>query len=108
MSRDWDIHPDHIDPETNRPYADYSSPAIDTSFHDAEMDVDDEPVDVLAAGLRAWKCPSCGGSKVYMQRGVGHPSEGQQIPCKVCQETGLHPKARAALEAAGLPLDLGE
>ena len=31
-----DIHPDHIDPETNRPYAGYSSPALDTSFADGE------------------------------------------------------------------------
>lgn len=35
-----DIDPRDIDPETGAPYAGYSSPALDTSFHDAEMDVD--------------------------------------------------------------------
>lgn len=40
--RDWDIDPQDIDPETNRPYAGYSSPALDTSFHDHEMDVEDK------------------------------------------------------------------
>ena len=47
MSRYDDINPMDIDPETNRPYAGYSSPSLDTSFHDAEMDVDDAP-DLLA------------------------------------------------------------
>jgi hypothetical protein len=37
----FDIDPQDIDPETGRPYANYSSPALDTSFHDAEMDDDD-------------------------------------------------------------------
>lgn len=36
-----DIDPMDIDPETNRPYANYSSPSLDTSFHDHEMDVDE-------------------------------------------------------------------
>lgn len=43
MSRYDDVHPNDIDPETNRPYAGYSSPALDTSFHDGEMDVEDDP-----------------------------------------------------------------
>lgn len=34
-----DIDPSDIDPETGRPYPGYSSPALDTSFHDHEMDV---------------------------------------------------------------------
>ena len=42
MGRYDDIDPMDIDPETNRPYAGYHSPALDTSFHDGEMDVDDE------------------------------------------------------------------
>lgn len=42
MPRYDDIDPQDIDPETNAPYANYSSPALDTSFHDQEMDVDDE------------------------------------------------------------------
>lgn len=36
-----DIDPQDIDPDTGRPYAGYSSPALDTSFHDHEMDVDE-------------------------------------------------------------------
>lgn len=35
MARYDDIHPDHIDPETNRPYAGYSSPALEP-FTDGE------------------------------------------------------------------------
>lgn len=42
MSRYPDVHPNDIDPETNRPYPGYSSPSLDTSFHDGEMDVDDD------------------------------------------------------------------
>lgn len=41
MGRYDDVHPNDIDPETNRPYAGYSSPSLDTSFHDHEMDDDD-------------------------------------------------------------------
>lgn len=37
-----DIDPRDIDPETGRPYSNYSSPSLDTSFHDHEMEVDDE------------------------------------------------------------------
>lgn len=37
-----DIDPQDIDPDTGRPYAGYSSPSIDTSFHDIEMDVDED------------------------------------------------------------------
>lgn len=42
MSSYDDIDPQDIDPETNRPYSNYSSPSLDTSFHDGEMDVDEE------------------------------------------------------------------
>jgi len=37
-----DIDPRDIDPETNRPYAGYSSPSLDTSLHDHEMAIDDD------------------------------------------------------------------
>jgi hypothetical protein len=37
-----DISPQDIDPDTGRPYAGYSSPSLDTSFHDHEMAVDDD------------------------------------------------------------------
>lgn len=43
------IDPMDIDPETGRPYAGYSSPSLDTSFHDGEMDIDDFDT-----------CPDCG------------------------------------------------
>lgn len=42
MARYSDIDPSDIDPDTGAPYAGYSSPALDTSFHDHEMDVDDK------------------------------------------------------------------
>lgn len=41
------IDPRDIDPETGRPYAGYSSPSLDTSFHDHEMDVDGPPAGTL-------------------------------------------------------------
>jgi hypothetical protein len=50
VNRYADIDPMDIDPDTGRPYANYSSPALDTSFHDNEMDVDPE----------ARPCRSCG------------------------------------------------
>ena len=37
MSRYSDINPMDLDPETGRPYSNYSSPSLDTSFHDLEM-----------------------------------------------------------------------
>ena len=46
MSRYHDIDPQDIDPETNRPYAGYSSPSLDDSFHRHEMELDD-PIDRL-------------------------------------------------------------
>ncbi len=36
-SLDRDIDPQDIDPDTDQPYAGYSSPSLDTSFHDGEM-----------------------------------------------------------------------
>lgn len=41
----YDIDPMDIDPETGRPYSNYSSASLDTSFHDGEMDIDDEDYD---------------------------------------------------------------
>ena len=37
-----DIDPQDIDPDTGLPYEGYSSPSLDTTFHDNEMDVDEE------------------------------------------------------------------
>ena len=42
MSRFPDVDPGDLDPETGRPYANYSSPSLDTSFHDAESAGEDE------------------------------------------------------------------
>ncbi len=36
MSRYADINPMDIDPDTGRPYSNYSSPSLDTSFEDGE------------------------------------------------------------------------
>jgi len=47
-----DIDPQDIDPNTNRPYRGYSSPSLDTSFHDREMAVDETPEE-RAAGIEA-------------------------------------------------------
>lgn len=48
-----DIDPMNIDPNTGRPYSNYSSPALDTSFHDGEMAVDDE--DSVLSDLRVFE-----------------------------------------------------
>ena len=37
----FDVNPMDIDPDTNRPYANYSAASLDTSFHDGEMDTDE-------------------------------------------------------------------
>lgn len=99
-----DVHPDHIDPETNAPYADYSSDSLDTSFHEHEMDVDDAPDEVMHDALLQWKCPSCGGAKVYLNR---TRDGAKRIDCLVCSGNGLHPIAFAALEKAGMSTDAG-
>lgn len=60
MARYDDIHPDHIDPETGAPYAGYSSPSLDTSFHDGELDDDDYddsyPPPCTSRGGHVWVC----------------------------------------------------
>ena len=53
MSRYYDIDPMDIDPDTGRPYSNYSSPSLDTSFHDGEMDWDDDEESNELATLRA-------------------------------------------------------
>lgn len=45
------IDPQDLDPNTGRPYSNYSSPSLDTSFHDGEMDVDDAPEEILHHAL---------------------------------------------------------
>jgi hypothetical protein len=40
----YGIDPMDIDPDTGRPYSNYSSPSLDTSFHDGEMAVDDAEI----------------------------------------------------------------
>jgi hypothetical protein len=51
----WDIDPMDIDPDTGRPYSNYSSPSLDTSFHDHEMDVDEPEPTVEEQLLAALK-----------------------------------------------------
>lgn len=48
----FDIGPQDIDPETGMPYSNYSSPSLDTSFHDHEMAVDLTPKEELLATLK--------------------------------------------------------
>lgn len=45
MNRYHDIDPMDLDPDTGAPYGNYSSPSLDTSFHDGEMNLDDEDDD---------------------------------------------------------------
>jgi hypothetical protein len=45
MNRYHDIDPMDLDPETGRPYSNYSSPSLDTSFHDAEMAGEEDDYD---------------------------------------------------------------
>lgn len=99
MARYDDIDPQDIDPETNRPYAGYSSPALDTSFHDHEMDVDDDPVDQVRELLLEWKCSCTDG--FYLQRSRIDPRRhrgfGEWIACTRCGGSGLDPRAAKAL-----------
>jgi len=44
---------DDIDPDTGRPYPGYSSPSLDTSFHDQEMAVEDPFEKFADEGLEA-------------------------------------------------------
>ena len=52
--RNWDIDPQDIDPDTGMPYPGYSSPSLDTTFHDIEMDVDDPgPTETQSTAIKA-------------------------------------------------------
>lgn len=103
MGRYDDIDPQDIDPDTGRPYGNYSSPSLDTSFHDGEMD-DDPPTEAerLREALRQWKCDACGGSGKYLNRWMDDkywppkPRE-ELVECTRCKGSGLHPTAAAAL-----------
>lgn len=59
MNRYSDIDPQDMDPDTGRPYSNYSSPSLDTSFHDAEMagedDEPDDPLDLLRELVAAFR-----------------------------------------------------
>ena len=46
------IDPMDIDPDTNKPYANFSSDSLDTSFHDHEMDMDDPPLSFIEEQIR--------------------------------------------------------
>jgi len=58
----------------------------------------------LEQALRQWKCPSCGGSRTYLNRTKGGE---ERISCKVCTD-GLHPIASAALTGQPSALDSGD
>ncbi len=64
--------------------------------------ISDEDVEKARTALKQWHCPSCGGSTTYVNRwkdADGHHEN--TVPCKVCESTGLHPIASAALAAMG-------
>lgn len=52
-------------------------------------------VATLEGTLREWACPSCGGKRTYLNRSK---TGSEVVPCKVCDQSGLHPLARAALQ----------
>lgn len=69
MGRFDDIDPGDIDPDTGAPYANYSSPSLDTSFHDHEMDVDDDayPPACTSPGGHRWVCDDTDEERSYCE-----------------------------------------
>lgn len=59
----------------------------------------------MFAALEQWKCPACGGSGIYQDKGFRGANKKvfiiANVPCKKCGGNGLHPIANAALVAAG-------
>jgi hypothetical protein len=58
---------------------------------------------ILTAALREWKCPACGGSGKYQQRGfVPGTTEFAEpiVNCRKCNGSGQHPIATVALKRA--------
>lgn len=57
---------------------------------------------LLVEALRQWLCPACGGKKIYIHRGWrGGTFVNEEVPCRKCNGTGLHPIAADALQAVG-------
>jgi hypothetical protein len=55
----------------------------------------------LLEALRQWKCPACGGSGTYLQRGWKHGVfRSETVPCHKCDGHGLNPIAYAAIQLA--------
>lgn len=74
-----DVHPDHVDPETGRPYAGYSSPSLEPLFQDSPS----------RRGEKAWLRWIAAAEKV-----AGHDLDGDNSA-----------QARAAGTACGYSLD---
>lgn len=68
-----DIDPQDIDPDTGRPYSNYSSPALDTSFDDGEADIDGE--DAVLTDLRLFERA--------LVAAYGEPAEGAAMQSKL-------------------------
>ena len=58
----------------------------------------------METALRQWKCDACGGSGEYLNKSIRYPDDmgpaslvEELLPCKRCEQTGLHPIARQAL-----------
>ncbi len=66
MSRYDDINPMDLDPDTGRPYSNYSSPSLDTSFADGERVGEDNGCPDCGARYagRDYYCPPCTNAKV--------------------------------------------
>lgn len=60
---------------------------------------------VLVEALQQWKCPSCGGTTKYTNRSIYGT---EVVPCRKCDDSGLHPIAAAALKKAALQARTGE
>lgn len=60
------INPQDINPDTGKPYANYSSPSLDTSFHDGEVSFEEEcrcayfSISGTGMGYVLYRCIKCG------------------------------------------------
>jgi hypothetical protein len=60
------IDPQDIDPDTGKPYSNYSTPSLDTSFHDAEVSFEEKcrcayvSTGGIGMGYVLYRCMKCG------------------------------------------------
>lgn len=89
-----------------RSLADRDCGAMQSEMRDAQIEflgASLSGVEALVEALERWKCGSCGGSGVYLNRHydktrpVGEQLVSENVTCTVCQGSGDNPIARAAL-----------